>query len=97
MRFGNCRWSSEGADIKQHLILVEDAAELHLDSNPFAEFGNLYRSGALLMEFVEALVAELVGAGILSEEVLARSRATAEANLPHRLRALSRVEDIDNS
>jgi hypothetical protein len=97
MRFGNCQWSSTDAGFKQHLILVEDAAELHLDYHPFAEFGNLYRSGALSMEFVEALVAEMVGAGIISEEILGRARATAEANLPHRLRALSRVEDIDTS
>lgn len=97
MRFGTCQWSSTDAEIKQHLILVEDAAELHLDINPFAEFGNLYRSGALSMEFVEALVAEMVGAGVLSEEMLTRARATAEANLPRRLRSLSRVEDIDNS
>jgi hypothetical protein len=99
MRFGQCTWSSDGPEIKHHLLLVErvyDDRSMGLPGGLLEPmFSNVSGTSAMTRELVEALLARLATLGVLTERDVAGIRTTAEDRYVERHRRFFEVDDVD--
>jgi hypothetical protein len=102
MRFGRCLWQRTEQGRAHLLRLVSEAgdSEERRHGGVFAlmhqpELSVTIRKAAVAHGTAEALIEELVGAGVLSSEAVERIRARAEEARENRDRALDEARDLD--